>query len=405
MSTPGAALKAARPRAVAALRRFSGDLDAAEDAFQDAAEQALLKWPEDGLPDNPTGWLIQVGRNRLIDQARRGRFQTELNEDPATAAEDDDPKRLDDDVLRLIFTCCHPAINEQAQLALTLKIIAGLSTRDLALAFLTSVRTMEQRIARAKQKIREAGIPFALPPERDLPERLNAVLATIYLIFNQGYSARKDGVADPRTCEEAIWLARLLRRLYPSHEELAGLLALMLLQHARHPARVRDDTLIALDEQDRSLWRTDLLTEGTTLIKHTLARKAPGPYQTQAAIAALHGEAHTAVDTDWRQIAMLYAILEEQLPNPVVTLNRAVAILHAGDPETANALLQQLEAEHADRMQHYVPFLAARAHALHSIAGNHSDAATTYIRAAIEASDNPEERRFLEGRIEVYRNA
>ncbi|MEL7022333.1 MAG: sigma-70 family RNA polymerase sigma factor [Pseudomonadota bacterium] len=404
MSSPGAALKAARPRAVAALRRFSGDLDAAEDAFQDAAEQALKKWPKEGLPDNPTGWLIQVGRNRLIDQARRGRFQTTLDDDPAAAPEDDEIKRIDDDVLRLIYTCCHPALSEEAQVALTLKIIAGLSTNDLALAFLTPVRTMEQRLARAKKKIREAGIPFAIPAERDLPDRLDAVLATLYLIFNQGYSARKDSVADPRTCEEAIWLTRLVRRLNPSHDETAGLLALMLLQHARHPARVEKDTLIALDQQDRSLWRTDLLTEGTTLIKVTLARRNPGPYQTQAAIAAIHGEATTADDTDWRQIALLYQILEEQLPNPVVTLNRAVAMLHAGDSEAANALLEQLESSHSERMLQYVPFLTARAHALDGLAESEPQRASEYLNKAIEISENDQEKRYLMQQLEHFRS-
>ena len=404
MSDAGAALKAARPRAVAALRRFAGDLDRAEDAFQDAAEQALHHWPRDGIPDNPTGWLIQVGRRRLIDEGRRGRFQTALTDDPAVEP-DDDPKRLDDDLLRLIFTCCHPALDESAQLALTLKIIAGLSTEDVALAFLTPVRTMEQRLARARRKIREAGIPFALPTEADLPERLDAVLGVVYLIFNHGYSARRDGLTQPRTCAEAIWLARLLRRLFPGHTELAGLLALMLLHHARHAARTdADGTLVRLSEQDRSIWDRGMIVEATTLLKHALGRQRPGPYQVQAAIAALHCEADDPAHTDWRQIAALYEILEQQLPSPVVRLNRAVALLHCGESSAATALLDTLEADEPDRMRRYVPFLVARANTVKAGAQTPQDLARAreWLMLAIETSQNSAEKAFLLHELDGY---
>ena len=238
MEDLGVVLKGARPRALAALRRLSGDLARAEDAFQDAAEQALELWPAAGLPDNPAAWLVQVGRRRLIDWGRRDRFSAPLDEEPASDTETLAHTILDDDLLRLVFTCCHPALAPEAQAALTLKVIAGLATEDVAQAFLVPVRTMEQRLARARAKLRNAGIAYRVPADPELPERLDVVLAVVYLIFNQGYSVRRTAATEPRLCREAIWLARLLRGLFPRHTELSGLLSLMLFHHARYRARV-----------------------------------------------------------------------------------------------------------------------------------------------------------------------
>ncbi len=392
MSDLGAALKAARPRAVAALRRFSGDLDAAEDAFQDAAERALKHWPEDGLPDNPAGWLVTVGRNRLIDRARRaGR------EIPGTsieaASEDPTPTALDDDLLRLVFTCCHPALSPDDQVALTLKVIAGLSCADVAQAFLVPVRTMEQRLARAKRKLRDKGVPYAVPAEAELGVRLEAVMATVYLIFNQGYSARPDALVDARTCAEAIWLARLLLRLFPGHTELMGLLALMLCHHARHGTRVgADGALVPLHEQDRTAWDGNLIDEATTLLRVALGRGRPGPYQTQAAIAALHCEAPSAAETDWAQIAALYGILERQSPGPAVSINRAVALAEAGDSAAALDLLDGLDGQ---ALAGYTPYLVARAEVLHR-AGDPAGA-RPLLERAMASSQHAAERQFLRG--------
>ena len=390
MSDFGAALKAARPRAVAALRRFAGNLDAAEDAFQDAAERALTAWPEQGLPDNPTGWLITAGRNRLIDAARKGGREV-VGDTPEQSHVDLEPTALDDDLLRLVFTCCHPALAVEHQVALTLKVIAGLSSADVAQAFLVPVRTMEQRLARARKKLSDKGIPFAVPEAAELPNRLEAVLATIYLIFNQGYSARASALVDSRTCEEAIWLARLLLRLFPGDTELMGLLALMLCHHARHASRqAPDGALIPLPRQDRSAWDGDLITEATALLRVALGRGRPGPYQTQAAIAALHCEAPDANATDWAQIAALYEILERQSPGPVVTINRAVALSEAGDTETALAVLEALD---VSSLTDYTPYLVAHSTLRHR--QGDAEAADALLRQALETSQHAAEREFL----------
>ncbi len=390
MSDFGAALKAARPRAVAALRRFAGNLDAAEDAFQDAAERALIAWREQGLPDNPTGWLITAGRNRLIDAARKAGREV-AGDAPEQSHEDLEPTALDDDLLRLVFTCCHPALAVEHQVALTLKVIAGLSSADVAQAFLVPVRTMEQRLARARKKLSDKGIPFAVPEAAELPDRLEAVLATVYLIFNQGYSARAGALVDSRTCEEAIWLARLLLRLFPGDTELMGLLALMLCHHARHASRqAADGALIPLPRQDRSAWDGDLITEATALLRVALGRGRPGPYQTQAAIAALHCEAPDANATDWAQIAALYEILERQSPGPVVTINRAVALSEAGDTETALAVLEQLD---VSSLSDYTPYLVAHSTLRHR--RGDADTADALLRQALETSQHAAEREFL----------
>ncbi|MEO0614893.1 MAG: sigma-70 family RNA polymerase sigma factor [Pseudomonadota bacterium] len=390
MSDFGAALKAARPRAVAALRRFAGDLDAAEDAFQDAAVRALAAWRQDGLPDNPTGWLITAGRNRLIDAARKAGREVS-GDAPELIHEDLEPTALDDDLLRLVFTCCHPALAVEHQVALTLKVIAGLSAADVAQAFLVPVRTMEQRLARARKKLSDKGIPFAVPEAAELPNRLEAVLATVYLIFNQGYSARAGALVDSRTCEEAIWLARLLLRLFPGDTELMGLLALMLCHHARHETRLGPDgALVPLPRQDRSAWDGDLITEATALLRVALGRGRPGPYQTQAAIAALHCEAPNANATDWAQIAALYAILERQSPGPVVTINRAVALSEAGDTETALTVLEQLD---VSLLTDYTPYLVAHSTLRHR--QGDAAAADALLRRALDTSQHAAEREFL----------
>ncbi|MEM1433737.1 MAG: sigma-70 family RNA polymerase sigma factor [Pseudomonadota bacterium] len=393
MDDLGAVLKSARPRALAALRRLAGELSRAEDAFQDAAEQALEHWPKDGLPDNPAAWLVQVGRRRLIDWARRDRFSSPLEEEPAQDSAEPANPLLEDDLLRLVFTCCHPALAPDAQAALTLKVIAGLPTEDVAQAFLVPVRTMEQRLTRARSKLRNAGIPFRVPAERELPERLDVVLAVVYLIFNQGYSPRRLTTTEPRLCREAIWLARLLRGLFPGNPELTGLLALMLFHHARHNARVTaSGLLVPLPEQDRGSWDRRMIAEASTLLRHVLGKGAPGPYQTQAAIAALHCEAANAHDTDWQQIAALYAVLERQQPSPVVTINRAVALGKAGAAAAGVALLETLKGEPA--LDTYVPFWLACSE-LERLTGNRATAARCH-RQAISLTVSEAERQLLE---------
>ncbi|MEM9172584.1 MAG: sigma-70 family RNA polymerase sigma factor [Pseudomonadota bacterium] len=393
MADLGAVLKVARPRALAALRRFSGNLERAEDAFQDAAEKALQRWPDDGVPDNPTGWLITTGKRLLIDQARRAKFELDVDIDAAAEDSPPDTSSLDDDVLRLIFTCCHPALSDDAQVALTLKVIAGLSSEDVAQAFLVPVRTMEQRLNRARSKIRNAGIPFRIPDDSELAERLTGVLGTLYLIFNQGYSARRDALTDARVCGEAIWLARLVRRLFPGHAEAGGLLALMLLHHSRHQARVAaDGTPVRLMDQDRSAWQADLVDEGRALLQTVMAQHQPGPYQTQAAIAALHC---AAGDIDWPQIAALYAILEQQMPSTVVSVNRAVALTEAGRADIATTLLRAVAK--APGVADYAPYHLA----LSNTAQATGDLTTAKqaLHTAITLTPNDTERAFLAERL------
>lgn len=386
-----AVLKSARPRAIAALRRYARDLERAEDAFQDAAMRALAVWRAGGVPDNPTAWLIHVGRNRLIDEARRDRFAGALAEEPVAADVTVSTSVLDDDLLRLIFTCCHPALSPESQVALTLKVIAGLSTADVAAAFLVPVRTMEQRLARARRKLREAAIPYAVPRDDELGYRLEPVMATIYLVFNQGYSARRATLTDPRVCREAIWLARLLLSLFPGHGEISGLLALMLFHHARAAARQdTDGRPVRLESQDPAAWDHGMIAEASVVLRHVLGKRAPGPYQTQAAIAALHCEAD-ASSRDWPQIAALYKILERQLPSPVVSINRAVALAEAGDAAAGLVILHSVEAN-AD-LSDYVPFLLARSALLR--ATGRTDEARLAMTQAIERVDNAEERRWL----------
>ncbi len=348
-----AALTSARPQAVAALLRYFRDLDAAEEAFQDACLRALKSWPQNGPPRDPAAWLILVGRNVAIDAARRKRRQEPLPDDELLSdledAESDLAERLDnadyrDDILRLLFICCHPQLPATQQIALALRVVSGLTVRQIARAFLVSESAMEQRITRAKARIAKANVAFATPGAPERAERLAAVAAMIYLIFNEGYSATGDA-ADARAqlCDEAIRLARLLLRLFQTEPEIMGLTALLLLQHARTAARFdANGQIVLLDDQDRGLWNRSMIDEGLALVDKAVRHQRPGPYQIQAAIAALHSRAERPEDTDWAQIDLLYGALERLQPSPVVTLNRAVAVSKVRGPEAALAMVEPL---------------------------------------------------------------
>jgi RNA polymerase sigma-70 factor (ECF subfamily) len=347
-----AALTAARPQAVGALLRYFRDLDAAEDAYQDACLRALKSWPDKGPPRDPAAWLIMVGRNAAIDQVRRTRRLQPLPEEEAISdlgdAEPAMVERLDgadyrDDVLRLLFICCHPELPAAQQIALALRIVCGLSVKQIAKAFLVGESAMEQRITRAKGRIAAGDTPFETPGAIERSERLAAVAAMVYLVFNEGYSAGADQQARASLCGEAIRLARLLLRLFQAEPEIMGLAALMLLQHARAPARFdAAGQVILLDDQDRALWRRPMIAEGLALVDKAIRHHSPGPYQVQAAIAALHARAPRAEDTDWAGIDQLYATLEILQPSPVVTLNRAVAVAKTRGPAAALQMVEPL---------------------------------------------------------------
>jgi len=349
-----AALTAARPQVVGALLRYFRDLDTAEDAFQDASLRALNNWPKNGPPRDPAAWLILVGRNAAIDATRRRAKQqalpdeavlSDLGDAEAAIAERLDGADYRDDVLRLMFICCHPDLPPTQQIALALRIVAGLTVPQIARAFLVSEAAMEQRITRAKARVAGAGVPFEAPGAAERAERLGAVAAMLYLVFNEGYSAGA-AEADRRRplCDEAIRLARLLIRLFPSEPEIMGLTALMLLQHARSPARYdADGAIVLLDDQDRRLWSGRMIAEGLALIDKAIRHRLPGPYQVQAAIAALHARAARPEDTDWAEIDLLYGALERMQPSPVVTLNRAVAVSKVRGAEAALAMIEPLE--------------------------------------------------------------
>ena len=347
------ALTSARPQTVAALLRYFRDLDRAEEAFQEACLRALKNWPDKGPPRDTVAWLIFVGRNFGVDQVRRVSKQTELpDEDKLSDLEDqeaDMAERLDnshyrDDVLRLLFICCHPDLPATQQIPLALRIVSGLSVKEIARAFLVSEAAMEQRITRAKRAVAQAGREFETPNAADRAERLGVVAAMIYLVFNEGYSATGGSVhVRAPLCDEAIRLARLLLRLFPSEPEIMGLLALMLLQHARTTARL-DNTgnIILMDDQDRTLWDRRAIDEGLVLVDKALRHRRPGQYQVQAAIAAIHSRAATPAETNWAEIDRLYEVLERVQPSPVVTLNRAVAVAKVGGPEAALKLIEPL---------------------------------------------------------------
>jgi RNA polymerase sigma-70 factor (ECF subfamily) len=357
MAWINAALTTARPQVLGALLRYFRVLDAAEDAFQEACLRAIKTWPVKGPPRDPAAWLIFVGRNFALDEVRRRNKQTELPPDEELVSDPEDPQeelaeRLDashyrDDILRLLFVCCHPELPASQQIAVALRIVSGLTVKEIARAFLVSESAMEQRITRAKARITAAEVPFDTPGAPERAERLAAVATMIYLIFNEGYSA-SGGNAHVRgsLCEEAIRLGRLLLRLFPSEPEIMGLLALLLLQHARASARLdTDGAIVLLEDQDRSLWDRDSIAEGLALVEKALRHRRAGAYQVQAAIAAVHAHAARAADTDWAEIDRLYQILETIQPSPVVTLNRAVAVSKVSGPAEALRMIEPLAAK------------------------------------------------------------
>jgi RNA polymerase sigma-70 factor (ECF subfamily) len=361
------ALTSARPQAVGALLRYFRDLDTAEEAFQEACLRALKNWPVNGPPRDPTAWLIFVGRNFALDEVRRRNKEqplpaeeliSNLDDNEVSLADRLDSSHYRDDVLRLLFVCCHPELPATQQIALALRIVSGLTVKEIARAFLVSDSAMEQRITRAKRCIAEAEVPFETPGAVERAERLAAVAAMIYLLFNEGYSA-SDGSVHVRTslCEEAIRLARLLLKLFQSEPEIMGLTALMLFQHARSPARLdADNAIVLLDDQDRSLWNRDMIAEGHALIEKALRHRRPGPYQVQAAIAGVHAHAARPEDTDWAEINQLYSLLEQLQPSPIVTLNRAVAVAKIHGPAAGLEMIEPL----ADRLAGYFHFFGAK---------------------------------------------
>jgi RNA polymerase sigma-70 factor (ECF subfamily) len=379
-------------RAVAVLVRHFGDIDVAEEAVQDAFTVAVQRWPAAGLPPSPAGWIITTARNRAIDRLRREASREDRHAQAALLHARDEPAEEDavrDDRLRLIFTCCHPALAASVQVALTLRLLGGLSTAEIARAFLVPEPTMAQRIVRAKAKIRDAGIPYRVPDEAELPDRLRAVLAVVYLVFNEGYTASSgDQLVRGDLCAEAIRLGRLLARLMPDEPEVMGLLALMLLLEARRPARTgRDGSLVLLPDQDRRRWDHALIAEGQAIVRRCLRRDQPGQYQIQAAINAVHSDAADAGSTDWRQILQLYDLLLAIAPSPVVALNRAVAVAEVDGPAAACDLTESLD------LGGYYLFHAVRADLLRRL-GRHAEAAQAYD-AAIARTQNAAERDFL----------
>jgi RNA polymerase sigma-70 factor (ECF subfamily) len=391
-----------RPRALATLIRLVGDFDRAEDALQEAFAAALVQWPVEGVPRNPFSWLVSAARHKAIDRLRREKtFAAKRDEiayaAPAAATPPEvDEQPFEDDLMRLIFTCCHPSLSLEAQVALTLKTLCGLSVEEIARAFLVAPPTMAQRLVRAKSKIRAARIPYAVPANEELPRRLEGVLRVVYLVFNEGYAATSgDALVRRELCAEAIRLGRLVRKLFPGEPEAAGLLALMLIQDSRRAARVNaGGELVTLEEQDRTLWDREQIAEGRALAEAALRRGGVGFYALQAAIAALHAQAVKSEETDWPQIAALYALLLRLHPSPVVALNHAAAVAMGIGLARGLKLMEDLEATGELDGYHLLP--AAKADVMRRL-GRRREAAAEYERA-LRLVTHPAERRYLERR-------